>query len=171
MRLDGADNIPGIENVGKVAADKIILDILKSIQLEKYKTLLEGVKDYYFKWHHIVLKEKQLRKLEVEYIKQYKLDNDIKSISAKKKSEALKDFAPIYLGIKTNEEVNALFEEQYTLLYLLSSKKEGKKYSFSLTKPIKCDKIDWEEVIEYQNELEEIDYETDDLDLDILNEL
>lgn len=168
---DSADNIPGIDGVGKVAANKAILEMLDEMKKDSSFSLIEHVILYYYKWHKITVKEKQLKKLEAEYLKQYKIENDIKAISAKKKSEALKDFKPEYKNIKTDKEIRALFKEQYDLLYLLATKKEGKKYGFTLSKPIKCDKIDWEEVIEYENELEEIDYETDDIDLDVLEDL
>ena len=163
---DTSDNIAGCIGAGPKVANDFILEFITD-KVKDESTMLDEVKRFYVKWYTEVLRDKMLKKEEKEYLAQYKIDNDIKRLTGNLKSDALAKFVPKLEGIKTKKEAMAMFTEMFTLLKLLDTKKDGAKHGFKLTKPIVDTRVKWDEIIQYQHELDEI-LEEDIIDEDFL---
>jgi len=151
---DSTDNIPGVQGAGNAAANAEVLLIQeKGLDL---KNSIQHIKDYYLNWYTEVVKDKQHKKQEAAYLKQYKVDNDLKRLTKQLKSDALKDFKLDTSMIWDEKQVDTYFNEQYGLIKLLDTEKEGLEHGFKMTLPIVEDKINWDEVITVYDDDEEL---------------
>lgn len=167
LQGDSSDNIAGCFGVGKTFAIKSY-DNIDKITGEEINELfyINKAKDFYQQWYSKDLIDKEIKKLEKEYLIEYKEKNNINRLTKNIKDDALKEFKPDTSSIfKTEKEINNYFDEVYNLIYLLRTKKEGKKYNFKLNKPLKEDVIDWESIITFEAELDDIPAFEDDLDI------
>ena len=152
---DTTDNIEGLFGAGKAVADKFYADHKATfIEEEPEEPNLIDMARFYVKWYTEILPLKASKKQQATYLVQYKKDNALKRLTAAMKKEALKKFELDMTGFKTEEEAIILYKESYDLLYILQTKKEGKKYGFTLPKPEIDNTIDWASVIQYEDELE-----------------
>jgi 5'-3' exonuclease len=163
---DTCDSIPGLPNAGAVTANKVIQKFVKD-----EKNIIKETEGYYTTWFKEIAVDKELAIQEKSYLTMYKSTHDIKVLRAAKKSEALKDFKADMSFIKTDEEIAIYYKEMYTLLRMLETKAEGKKYGFKLTKPVKCALINWDEIMNYEEGLEDIEEENLHIDNDIMDNL
>ena len=146
---DSTDNIAGLPGAGKKAAEDFIAEaVLKDVDL------IEQVKDKYKEWFQVTLSDKLLKKQQKEYLDQYKVDNDIKVLRKAVKSEALKEFKFDSSEVLTDEQVEDYFNEMYGLIKLLDTEDEGKVFDFECIEPTVDNKVDWENVIMFQDELD-----------------
>lgn len=154
---DTTDNIQGCAGAGVKAAtdfyDETDTTVTTNINEDFY---VNRAKECYVEWYTIVLRDKYLKSEEKKFLIQYKKDNEIKRLTADIKSDALKEFKPDLSHIKTEKEVHVLFEEMYALIKMIDTEKEGKKHNFTLGPPIKEDCIDWDEIINYENDLDDM---------------
>lgn len=153
---DSTDGIPGLPGCGKKGAEDVLVDLM-----ELEGDLLAHTRKYYNTWFQDVLVKKSLKKLEKDYLTQYKLDNSIKVLRAANKSEALAEFEPDMSFVKTDEEVETYYNEMYALLRMLDTEEEGLLYDFKLQKSRRYNKIDWSKITEHKNVLENLPTEND----------
>lgn len=165
IKGDQGDNIPGLFGAGDAVADKEVMRI-NTLQLSKQKSIDE-VATFYVKWHTEIILEKQHKKQEKEYLIQYKEDNKIGRLTAKLKSDALKEFKLDTSMILTKVQCKKLFIEQKALITMLRTEAEGKKHGFIMNKPIVDERVDWDDIITYDEELETID---DNEDFDFIDD-
>jgi 5'-3' exonuclease len=164
---DSVDNIAGCEGAGDKVAGDFYFDIPK-IDIDTLTTefYIQQAKKFYVTWHTDILKFKLLKKLEKEFLIEYKKDNNIKRFTANLKSNALKDFRPDLKGlIKNKKEAKVLFKEMYSLIKLLDTEKEGKKYGFKMPSPLLEKNIDWDEILLEEEELANLPEFEDDIDI------
>ncbi|MCK5788676.1 MAG: hypothetical protein KAH32_06745 [Chlamydiia bacterium] len=153
---DASDSIPGLPGCGEKTARKT-LDVLAKLP----GNLLDNVKNYYYTWFKDVIALKTLKKLEKEYLIQYKLDNDIKVLRSAKKSEALEDFKPDMSFVKTDKYIQDFYTEMYTLLRMLETEAEGLVHGFTLEEPTRYESIDWDMITNHVEALENLPTEND----------
>ena len=72
--------------------------------------------------------------------------------------------------MKNRQWAEDYFEEMYVLLYILRTEEEGEVFDFVLPDPVIDDKVDWEEVLQYDLDIEDIDLD-DAEDIEFLEEL
>jgi 5'-3' exonuclease len=149
---DSTDNIPGCAGAGPKAAAEVG-DIIAKEGLDRNKALFEVYK-FYQNWYRKVLRDKEVGKQEKAFLDKYKADNNIKVLKQQVKSDALKDFVPDESSILTEEQVKALFREQYALITLLGTEEEGKRHGFTLPAPKINTTIDWDSILEYDNDMD-----------------
>ena len=163
---DTTDNIQGCLGAGKKAAEDFYNEIDKTdIELLNEAYYIKEANKCYYTWYQKIVKDKLLKKLEKEYLIEYKKENNIKRFTGKIKSEALKDFNPSLDSILTDDQIEELFKEMLPLIKMVDTEKEGKKHNFTTPAPIKENVIDWEEIINYENELEEMQDFNDDINI------
>jgi len=163
---DSTDNIPGVMGAGKAAADAEILAI-QELGIVEFDNAMEHIEDYYQVWYTEVMLEKQRKKQEAEYLKQYKVDNDLRRLTKQLKSDALKGFFMDKSMIWDKFQVKTYFKEQYSLVKLLETEAEGLKHGFTMTEPLIDSRVDWDNIEIFHSELELMEDEQifdDDLD-------
>jgi hypothetical protein len=159
IKGDTGDDIPGLFGAGDAVANKEVLRIMK-LGLSKDKAIDE-ILTFYYKWHEEVLLEKQHKKQEKAYLTQYKIDNSVARLTAKLKSDALKHFVLDTSMILGKKAIKKLFLEQKALLTMLTTEAEGKKHSFILNEPTVDTRVDWDNLVTYDEELDAIPDEED----------
>jgi hypothetical protein len=149
---DSTDNIPGCAGAGPKAA----LDVANRIAAEGLdrKNALYEVYKFYFNWYGVVLRDKDVAKQEKAFLDKYKADNNIKALKKDVKSAALAAFVPDLSNVLTNDQIKALFSEQYALITLLGTEEEGLAHGFSLPSPSVNNSIDWDAVILYDDDMD-----------------
>lgn len=165
IKGDSTDNIPGLFGAGAAVADKEVMRINK-LNLSREKSIDEIAK-FYIKWHTEIILEKQHKKQEKAYLLEYKKENDISRLTAKLKSDALKEFKLDTSMILTEVQCKKLFIEQKALITMLLTETEGKKHGFTLNAPIVDSRVDWDDIVTYDEELESID---DNEDFDFIED-
>jgi 5'-3' exonuclease len=159
IKGDQGDDIPGLFGAGDAVANREVLRIMK-LGLSKDKAIDE-ILTFYYKWHEEILLEKQHKKQEKAYLIKYKEDNDISRLTATLKSTALKDFVLDTSMILGKKAIKKLFLEQKALLTMLTTETEGKKHEFTLNEPIVDSRVDWNDIITYDEELADLPDEED----------
>lgn len=142
---DSADSIPGLPGVGKGAITKIFKDYSTG-------TAVDFVEKYYYTYFQKVLVDKQTKKQEKDHLTKYKVDNDIKRLTSKIKSEALGTFKFDNSEVKSDKEVKSYFDEMYKLLHMLTTEEEGLVHGFVLGTYKECTTLDLES-LELREEL------------------
>ena len=170
LKGDTTDNIGGLPGVGEGAASIAYEAIDKKTGEDVNEDFyMVKAREFYHEYFNVTLPAKETKKLQKQYLLDYKAENGVKRLTKVIKDEALQSFAPDLSHItKTTEEIDAYFEEIYALIYMLRTKEEGKKHGFKLCKPFKEDVIDWDAIVEFEAELDEI---VDQDDLDILDDI
>ena len=163
---DTSDNIQGCKGAGVKTATVAYNDIdKKEVTLLDEAFYMNEARNFYYKWYQDILKTKLIKSLEKTYLAEYKVENNIKRLTGNLKSEALRLFKPDLSEIKSKEEIDELFDEMYNLLKLLDNKKDGKKYNFKLSKPLKNTSVPFEDIIEYEEELIDMDEFVEDINV------
>jgi len=167
IKGDSTDDIAGCLGVGEGGAMKAYdaLDVRTGEEINEAFYVAKA-REFYHDWYTNGLIEKEVKKLQKQYLLDYKVENDIKRLTKDIKSDALGQFKPDLSHIeKSKEEIDAYFDEIYALIYMLRTKAEGKVHGFKLGKPIKESVIDWDAIIEFEDELADIPALADDLDI------
>ena len=155
--MDTSDNIPGLPGAGAGAAAEFLEG--------KPNPTLKDVAAYYIKWFTQVIPAKKFKKQMAEYLKQYKIDNDMSRFTAATKKEAIVSF--VYDGSEdlTAKDALVMYSEMYALVYMLRTEAEGLKHGFKVGKVQKDSFVDWENVVQYESILENEEDELDDIDM------
>jgi 5'-3' exonuclease len=156
---DSTDNIPGCMGAGKVTAGEVVQHIA-SKGMDK-EAALAHVKAFYIEWFTVTLKNKQHKKQEKEYLDKYKATHSIKTLTAAKKSEALKGFVLDTSMIMDRVDVLKLFKEQFSLVKLIETEEEAKKHKFDLGTPTVDTRVDWDSIEIFDMEMDNIADEED----------
>jgi len=170
LKGDTTDNIGGLPGVGDGAAIKAYDAIDKNTGETINETFyISKAREFYHEYLTVTFIDKEIKKLQKQFLLDYKQLNDIKRMTKSIKDEALKEFDPDLSHVtKSAEDIDAYFEEIFALIYMLRTKNEGKVHGFKLCKPFKGDVIDWDSIIEFEAELDEI---VDQDDLEILDDI
>lgn len=156
---DSTDNIPGCFGAGAGAAKAPVAAIMEA-GLDYNAAMIE-VKAFYVEWNTIILRNKQGKKQEKVFLDQYKIDNDISRLTKKLKSDALKDFVIDTSMLLDATQSLKMFKEQYQLVKLLDTEKDGQKHGFTLGEPIINDSVNWDEITIFHDDLEMMEDEQD----------
>ena len=149
---DSTDAIPGLPGAGKVVAEKFVLEAVK-----KPEDLILQVEEFYTYWFAVVMRNAAAKKQEKEFLKQYKIENNIKVLKKAAKSDALASFKVDTTELRLDEDsIAEYYKEMYTLLKLLDTEEEAAEHGFVLITPIVDNKVDWSTIIQYQDELDDI---------------
>lgn len=161
---DSTDSIPGLPGAGPKLRDTLLEDIYFNSK-EEFVTFIKKVYKTHF---NTTLYNKEYKKQLKDFFIKYKVDNDLKRFTAKLKQEAVAEFKFVDTVTKTDVEIDIYFMEQYTLLHMLETEEEGKKYGFEMPVVQTETHVDWANVIEYEESLELTEVEED---FDFLSEL
>jgi len=167
LKGDTTDSIAGLPGVGhKVATDAYLAIDSNTGEDINEAFFVAKAKEFYNRWFNVDMIDKELKKLEKEYLIAYKEENGVKRLTKDIKSEALSQFKPDMSHMdRSDEDIADYFDEIYALIYMLRTKKEGKKHGFKLPKPNKEDVIDWDSILTFEAELDDIPTFEDDLEI------
>ena len=157
---DSTDNIPGLIGAGPKAADELIIEKIAKPGLS-LEDGLEVVKNFFIEWHTVTLRDKAMAKQQEAFIKQYKIDNDLKRMTKIEKSDALSKFVMDNSELLDKASAIKLFKEQLQLVQLLTAEAQGKKHGFVLGKPIVDKFVDWDAVDVFNDDMQMIPEEED----------
>lgn len=157
---DSTDNIPGLVGAGPTAADKVVIEKIAKPGLD-LKEGLKVIKNFFIEWHTVTLRDKAMAKQKDAFIKQYRIDNNLKRMTKLEKSDALADFVMDNSELLDKAGAVKLFKEQLQLVQLLSTEAQGKKHGFILEAPIVDTYVDWDSVDVFNSDMELVPEEED----------
>jgi len=158
---DVSDNISGMPGAGPAVFDAYTTELV-----DAGKPLTEdAMKALYVRWFTETLPAKSAKKQLAEYLKAYKIEHELSRFTADIKKEAIKSFKPDTTQDKDEAYALTYYAEMHALLYMLTTEEEGKQYGFTLGKPTTDTRVDWANVIQFQEELEMMDEEIEDIDI------